>query len=41
MRRRELGNMARAGFAQGVARQVLALELDEAEALILRFRAEL
>ena len=41
LRRRELGNMARAGFAHGVARQALGLSADEAEALIVQFRAEL
>jgi hypothetical protein len=33
--------MARAGFAHGVARQALGLSPDEAEALIVQFRAEL
>jgi regulatory protein len=40
-RRKELANMARAGFAHGVARQALSLSLDEAEALIAGFRAEI
>ncbi len=39
--RKELGNMARAGFAHGVAKQALQLSADEAEALITAFRAEL
>jgi regulatory protein len=39
--RKELGNMARAGFAHGVAKQALQLTEDEAEALITAFRAEL
>jgi len=38
---RELASLARAGFAQGVARQALGMEMAEAEALIIRFRAEL
>jgi regulatory protein len=41
IRRRELGNMARAGFSHGIARAALALSRDEAEALITQFRAEL
>lgn len=41
IRRRELGSLARAGFAHGVARAALALTWDEAEALITQFRAEL
>jgi regulatory protein len=40
-RRRELANLARAGFAHGVAAQALKLSQDEAEALIIAFRAEL
>jgi len=38
---RELASFARAGFAQSVARQALGMEMAEAEALIIRFRAEL
>jgi regulatory protein len=41
LRRKELGNMARAGFAHGIARQALNLTADEAEALIIAFRASL
>jgi len=41
LRRKELGNMARAGFAHGIARQALSLSADEAEALIVAFRASL
>jgi regulatory protein len=40
-RRKELGSMARAGFAHGVARAALSLGWEEAEALITQFRAEL
>jgi regulatory protein len=36
--RRELGSLARAGFAQGLARRALAMGLEEAEGEILRFR---
>ena len=36
--RRELGTMARAGFAQDVARQALAMDADQAEALVNAFR---
>jgi regulatory protein len=39
--RRELGSLARAGFAHGVARAALALSWEEAEALMTQFRAEL
>jgi regulatory protein len=35
---RELGVLARAGFAQDVARQALGMEPDEAEALVTAFR---
>ncbi len=37
-RRRELGMLARAGFAQDVARQALAMEADQAETLVNEFR---
>ena len=37
-RRRELGMLARAGFAQDVARQALGMEPDAAEALVIAFR---
>lgn len=37
-RRRELGVLARAGFAQDVARQALGMEPDAAEALVTAFR---
>ena len=37
-RRRELGVLARAGFAQDVAREALATEPDQAEALVNAFR---
>lgn len=37
-RRRELGVLARAGFPQDVARQALAMDGDEAEALVNRLR---
>jgi regulatory protein len=37
-RRRELGVLARAGFSQTVARQALAMEFDQAEALVNRLR---
>jgi len=40
-RRRELANLARAGFAHGVAAHALKLSQDEADALIIAFRAEL
>jgi regulatory protein len=36
--RRELGAMARAGFTQDVARQALAMDADQAEALVNAFR---
>ncbi len=39
--RRELANFARAGFAHGVARRALRMDVDEAEGLIVAFRAEL
>jgi regulatory protein len=39
--RRELASLARAGFAHGVARRALRMDLDEAEGLIVAFRAEL
>ena len=37
--RRELGNLARAGFAHATAARALRLGHDEAEALIAAFRA--
>jgi regulatory protein len=37
-RRRELGVLARAGFGQYVARRALAMDPDEAETLVNRFR---
>ncbi len=37
--RRELGSLARAGFAQGVASRALRYAVDEAEAVIAAFRA--
>ena len=37
-RMRELGMLARAGFPQAVARQALAMEADQAEALVNRLR---
>ncbi len=37
-RRRELGVLARAGFAQDVAREALGMEHDQAEALVTAFR---
>lgn len=37
-RRRELGMLARAGFPQSVARQALAMEWDQAEALVNELR---
>lgn len=37
--RKELGVLARAGFAQDVARRALALDRDEAEALLAQLRA--
>jgi regulatory protein len=40
-RRRELASLARAGFAQPVAAAALRLTRDEAEALIVSFRAAL
>jgi len=39
--RKELGSLARAGFSHDIARRVLALSADEAEALIRAFRAAL
>jgi len=39
--RRELGSLARGGFSHEVARRVLELPEDEAEALIRAFRAAL
>jgi regulatory protein len=41
LRRRELAAMARAGFSQPVARQALRLAREEADALVISFRAEL
>ena len=41
LRRRELANMARAGFPSAVAVRALKLEREEAEARIIRFRADL
>ncbi len=41
LRRRELANMARAGFAQDVARAALGMDADEAELRIIRFREAL
>ena len=41
LRRRELANLARAGFQQGVAARALKLEREEAEARIVQFRADL
>jgi regulatory protein len=38
--RRELGVLARAGFAQEVALRALRMEFAEAEALVLRLRRE-
>jgi regulatory protein len=38
--RRELGMLARAGFAQDLARRALEMEPDEAEALVARLRRE-
>lgn len=40
-RRRELASLARAGFAQSIAKDALALSRDEAEALIVQFRADI
>jgi regulatory protein len=40
-RRRELASLARAGFAQPVAMAALRLSREEAEALIIQFRAAL
>ena len=37
-RHRELGVMARAGFAQDVARRALSMDTDQAEALVMAFR---
>ena len=37
-RRRELGVLARAGFPQDVARRALAMDADQAEALVNEFR---
>jgi regulatory protein len=39
--RRELGSLARAGFAHGVAASALRMTREEAEALIAAFRSEL
>jgi regulatory protein len=39
--RRELGSLARAGFSGSIAAASLRLSLDEADALIAAFRAEL
>lgn len=39
--RRELASLARAGFAHGVAAQALKMPLDDAEAAIIVFRADL
>ena len=39
--RRDLGALARAGFAQDIARRALALDVEAAEALITAFRAGL
>jgi regulatory protein len=39
--RRELGSLARAGFSQPVASQALRMSREDAEALIVAFRAEL
>ena len=41
LRRRELANLARAGFQSAVAGRALKLEQEEAEARIIRFRADL
>ncbi len=41
LRRRELANLARAGFSSAVAGRALRLDRDEAEARIIRFRADL
>lgn len=41
LRRRELANLARAGFQQSVASAALATDLEEAEMLIVRFRDDL
>jgi regulatory protein len=37
-RRRELGVLARAGFSQSVARQALAMDAGQAEALVVQLR---
>lgn len=37
-RRRELGVLARAGFPQSVARQALAMDPDDAEAMVIQLR---
>ena len=37
-RHRELGVLARAGFAQDVARRALSMDTDQAEALVMAFR---
>ena len=41
LRRRELANLARAGFQQAVAARALKLEREDAEARITRFRTDL
>ncbi len=41
LRRRELANMARAGFQSAVASRALKLDQEEAEARIVQFRADL
>jgi regulatory protein len=40
-RRKELGSMARAGFPHGIASQALKFSADDAEAIIVAFRAGL
>jgi regulatory protein len=39
--RKDLGSLARAGFSHAVAREALRLSREEAEAMIVAFRAEL
>ncbi len=41
LRRRELANLARAGFQSAVAGRALKLDREEAEARIIQFRADL
>ncbi len=41
LRRKELANLARAGFAQGTASAALKMDLAEAETAIIRFREAL